>query len=60
MLDESGDTVHVYDILAVVFCGAGTTMDKASSAETLNVKASEPAGLLMLRWPASISMRSFV
>jgi len=48
VLVGSGDTVHVYEILAVVFCGAGTEMDKSSSTETLKVKVSRFAGLSML------------
>lgn len=44
----SGDTVHVYEILAVVFWGAGTEMDRSSSVETLKVIVSESAGLSML------------
>jgi hypothetical protein len=48
VLDGNGDTVHVYEILAVVFCGAGTDMDKSSSAETLKFRFSNSAGLLML------------
>jgi hypothetical protein len=48
VLDGSGDTVHVYEILTVVFWTAGADMDKSSSAETLKVIASDSAGLLIL------------
>jgi hypothetical protein len=57
VVDGSGDTVHVYEILTVAFCNAGADMDKSSSSETLKAMVSNSAGLVMLEMYDSMSMK---
>jgi hypothetical protein len=57
VVDGSGDTVHVYEILTVAFCNAEADMDKSSSSETLKAMVSNSAGLVMLEMYDSMSMK---
>ena len=57
MVDGSGDTVHVYEILTVAFCCAGADMDKSSSSETLKAMVSNSAGLVMLEMYDRMSLK---
>jgi len=57
VVDGSGDTVHVYEILTVAFCSAGADMDKSSSSETLKAMVSNSAGLVMLEMYDRMSLK---